>query len=107
MKPMGKIRVAEISEPGLMSGDREEKRLKTIAMHEPAPISAALTDTATISFGRIRLGPRFYPYPDFSKIERQNAGKDNTTLKGTIPQSLGAVLNNCYSILKSKTYNKC
>ena len=90
MKPIGKIRVAETRE-GLVSGDREEKRLKTIAIHEPAPISAALTDTATISFGRIRNSPRFYPYPDFFKFEWQNAGKDNTTLNETIPQMCSSI----------------
>jgi len=56
---VGSKKVKLISKPGLEMGLREEKTVRMIAMHEPAPTNAASNAAINTSFRRMASLPLF------------------------------------------------
>jgi hypothetical protein len=97
-----------ISNPGLPGTLTEAVEANTIAMHDPAPISAAREAIPTTNFGRMKKVPLsdFY-LRDRRELGQKNAAKNTTGLKGARPQICKLTFTKQFYPETGITYQKC
>src|SRR5262245_10543723 len=99
---------AATSSPGLAGTLTEAVEANKIAMHDPAPISAASEDTPTTSFGRMRKFPLSEFFPTFaSERGHKNAAKNTTGVRGPRPQFFNLILTPNNFIQEQNIHHKC